>query len=74
MKNPLYKNDDRRSGIDRRQFSYIVHIPEQRYVKDRRCVFNRKRERYSRMVDMDHRRISQYHDFKLCNINLKEVN
>jgi hypothetical protein len=27
---------DRRSGIDRRQFSYAVHLPERRRCKDRR--------------------------------------
>jgi hypothetical protein len=29
-------NDDRRSGIDRRKFSYAVYIPERRSNIDRR--------------------------------------
>jgi hypothetical protein len=29
-------NKDRRSGKDRRQFSYAVHIPERRFGLDRR--------------------------------------
>ena len=27
---------DRRSGLDRRQFTYTAHIPERRRVRDRR--------------------------------------
>jgi hypothetical protein len=30
------KETDRRSGIDRRQFSYAVHIPERRQNGERR--------------------------------------
>lgn len=32
----LPDNDDRRSGIDRRRFSYAVYIPERRSNIDRR--------------------------------------
>jgi hypothetical protein len=32
----------RRSGIDRRQFSYNDHIPERRSGKDRRSGFDRR--------------------------------
>jgi hypothetical protein len=32
----LPENDDRRSGIDRRRFSYAVYIPERRSNIDRR--------------------------------------
>ncbi len=32
----------RRSGIDRRAFSYAVHLPEKRSVKDRRNGFARR--------------------------------
>jgi len=35
---PLFdmENRDKRSGLDRRQFSYDTHIPERRSEKDRR--------------------------------------
>lgn len=29
---------ERRSGIDRRQFSYAIHLPERRHCKERRCT------------------------------------
>jgi hypothetical protein len=32
----LHDNNDRRSGIDRRRFSYAVYIPERRSNIDRR--------------------------------------
>lgn len=40
----LTENKDRRSGIDRRQFSYYAHIPERRSGKERRSNFARKLE------------------------------
>ena len=36
MSHILQDNGGRRSGIERRQFSYTQHIPEQRSDKDRR--------------------------------------
>ena len=36
-KNTTYLFNSRRLGIERRQFSYSVCIPERRYIKDRRC-------------------------------------
>ena len=36
-------NGGRRSGIDRRQFSYSEHIPERRDDKDRRSGIDRRR-------------------------------
>ena len=38
----LPDNGGRRSGIERRQFSYDVHIPERRSGKDRRKGFDRR--------------------------------
>ena len=38
----LPDNGGRRSGGDRRHFSYAVHIPERRVVKDRRCREDRR--------------------------------
>ena len=32
----------RRSGVDRRQFTYAVHIPERRSGKDRRINWDRR--------------------------------
>jgi len=34
--------DDRRSGMERRQFHYTTYIPERRNGKDRRCAKNGK--------------------------------
>ena len=35
-------NGGRRSGIERRRFSYSVNIPERRSGKDRRCGIDRR--------------------------------
>ena len=40
----LPDNDGRRSGIDRRQFSYDFHIPEHRSGKDRRSELDRRQK------------------------------
>ena len=42
MKNVLPYNGGRRSGIDRRRFSYTEHIPECRSGKERRSGFDRR--------------------------------
>jgi hypothetical protein len=36
-------NGGRRSGIDRRRFSYTAHIPERRYGEDRRSGIERRK-------------------------------
>jgi len=36
-------NDGRRSGCDRRNYSYTLHIPERRKDKDRRSSFDRRK-------------------------------
>ena len=36
---PLKEGADRRSGIDRREFSYAIHTPEQRSGRERRKGF-----------------------------------
>ena len=41
----LKDNGDRRFGIDRRQFSYFVHIPERRSGRDRRSGFDRRMDK-----------------------------
>ena len=38
----LHDNGGRRSGIERRRFSYFFHIPERRSGIDRRCGENVK--------------------------------
>ena len=38
----FFDNGDRRSGIDRRRFSYAVHIHERRYSTDRRKGLDRR--------------------------------
>ena len=35
-------NDESRSGIERRRYSYTAHIPERRSGKDRRKWFERR--------------------------------
>ena len=42
MKRALPDNGGRRSGIDRRQFSYTAHIPERRSGRERRSGFDRR--------------------------------
>jgi hypothetical protein len=44
MKQVLPDNGGRRSGIDRRQFSYTAHIPELRSGKERRSGVDRRLE------------------------------
>ncbi len=38
----LFDSGGRRSGTDRRQFSYDFHIPERRCGQDRRCGLDRR--------------------------------
>jgi len=42
MKSTLIDNGGRRLGVDRRQFSYLVHIPERRFGKERRSGLDRR--------------------------------
>jgi hypothetical protein len=42
MKRALSDNGGRRSGIDRRQFSYTAYIPERRSGRERRSGFDRR--------------------------------
>lgn len=45
MKNVLPDNGGRRSGVDRRQFSYTAHIPERISGKERRSGVDRRLEK-----------------------------
>ena len=38
----LTENKERRSGVERRQFSYYAHIPERRSGKERRNGLDRR--------------------------------
>jgi hypothetical protein len=42
MGNIIHDNGGRRSGIERREFSYDQHIPENRSGKDRRSGLDRR--------------------------------
>jgi len=42
MNKILHNNGGRRSGIDRRQYSYDFHIPERRSGKERRSGLDRR--------------------------------
>jgi len=44
MKQKLFNNKDKRSGIDRRNFSFDFHIPERRSGNERRNGNFRKRK------------------------------
>ena len=42
MKPTLIDNGGRRLGVERRQFSYLIHIPERRSGKQRRSGLDRR--------------------------------
>ena len=44
MINVVIDNGGRRSGIERRNFSYAIHVPELRSGKDRRIGIDRRNE------------------------------
>ena len=44
MEAEQWDNGGRRSGIDRRQFSYSGHVPERRSGKERRSGRDRRKE------------------------------
>ena len=47
MESSIKDNGGRRSGVDRRQFSYNTHISERRSGKDRRSGLDRRKPRRS---------------------------
>ena len=51
-----YDNRGRRSGIERRQFSYMIHIPERRSGKDRRSGVDRRTEKSVELEPAQERR------------------
>lgn len=44
MKEGFLDNNGRRSGVDRRIFTYAVHIPERRSLVDRRSGIDRRKQ------------------------------
>lgn len=44
MGNILHDNGGRRSGVDRREFSYDLYVPERRSGEDRRSGKDRRRK------------------------------
>ncbi len=44
MINVVIDNGGRRSGIERRRFSYAIHVPELRSGKGRRIDIDRRKE------------------------------
>jgi hypothetical protein len=50
-------NGGRRSGIDRRQFSYSEHIPERRDDKDRRSGVDRRNVGFETIGDRERRSV-----------------
>ena len=52
-------NVDRRAGTDRRQFLYVVHIPERRSGMERRNRFDRTHESLLDRYDLE--RSKTYH-------------
>jgi hypothetical protein len=55
MESSLPDNGGRRSGVDRRQFSYSTHIPERRAESDRRSGLDR-RKGLDRRAGLDRRK------------------
>ena len=45
MASMVLDNDGRRSGADRRTYSYAVHSPERRIAKERRTLADRRQSR-----------------------------
>ena len=57
MASMVLDNDGRRSGSDRRSFSYALHVPERRVAKERRtCVDRRQNRRFGLQPSVAFRR------------------
>ncbi len=46
---------DRRSGVERRQYNYAIHIPERRSGKDRRIAKNGEKVQWIKLSDESHK-------------------
>ncbi len=56
------KTTDRRSGTDRRQFDYTIHLPERRRGKDRRRDKNEKKSVWIEREDDNRKNINAFND------------
>ena len=52
-------NGGRRTGVDRRQFSYSIHVPERRSGEDRRSGVDRRATSTDYMWDKERRIVIQ---------------
>jgi hypothetical protein len=52
---PAHDNGGRRSGKDRREFTYSDYTPERRSFKERRSGFDRRIKVYMEKIAMDRR-------------------
>ena len=50
-------NGGRRSGVDRRQFTYSSYVPERRSGRDRRSIADRRSNRYKNIGSKERRSI-----------------
>jgi hypothetical protein len=54
-------NEGRRSGIERRVFSYTIHIPERRSEKERRKDLDRRaRQGFRLPIDFERRAVFKF--------------
>ncbi|MBT8357523.1 MAG: hypothetical protein HKO79_03905 [Desulfobacterales bacterium] len=52
---PAHDNGGRRSGEDRREFTYSHYTPERRSLKERRSGFDRRIKLYLEKITLDRR-------------------
>ncbi len=57
--NEIIDNGGRRSGVDRRQFSYDFHVPERRSGLDRRSGVDRRTAPFSNRGEKERRQMVQ---------------
>jgi hypothetical protein len=50
MKNIIKNNERRRSVIERREFSYTIHIPERRSCKEERRIGKGRRSGFDKRI------------------------
>ena len=57
MSQPVNDNGGRRLDIERRQYCYLVHIPERRSGKHRRSGIDRRKGRGAKLENNKERRV-----------------
>ena len=53
----ILDNGGRRSGVERRRFSYTNYLPERRSGKDRRIEVDRRKKRYTHKEGVERRSV-----------------